>query len=202
MRTASRALAVAGAASLALVTGIAGVAIGAGLGPAPDAGGAANPATATLPAPAVQGASDAELALLAPELERDAGADPGALRQRLIRAGGRNLVHAVITVDRKGALVTFQVDRGTVAAVGAGSLSIAQAGGLSQTVATTDATRVRKDRRKAALADLAKGDAVVVLSKVENGKAAATFVLVPVEKPVTPANGSGPAVSPVPQPQG
>ena len=202
MRTTTRTLAVAGAATLALVTSIAGVAIGAGLGPTPFAGGAADPAPAARSTPELEDSSQAELALLAPDLERDGGAGPGALRKRLIHAGGRNLVHAVVTVDRKGTLVTFQVDRGTVASVGSGSLSIAQAGGGSETVATTDATRVRKDRKKAALADLAKGDTVVVLSKVENGKASATFVLVPVQKPAKPSSGSGPASSPAPQPQG
>ncbi len=195
MRNASRALAVAGAATLAVATGIGGLAIGSGLDPTADAAPAASAA------PAAQDASDAELALLAPELERDAGAAPSTLRQRLIRAGGRNLVHGEITLDRKGTLVTFHVDRGTVTDVSSDSISIAQAGG-SRSVATTDATRVRKDRRKAALPELAKGDVVVVLSKVENGKATATFVLVPVEKPAAPSNGSGPAASPVPQPQG
>jgi hypothetical protein len=202
MRTATRALAVAGAATLALATGIAGMAIGVGLGPTPIASRAADPAPAALSTPELEDPSQAELALLAPELERDGGAGPGALRQRLIRVGGRNLVHAVVTVDRKGTLVTFQVDRGTVAAVGSGSLSIAQAGGGSAAIATIDATRVRKAGKKAAPADLAKGDTVVVLGRVENGRATATFILVPVEKPAKPSGGSGPASSPAPQPQG
>jgi hypothetical protein len=98
--------------------------------------------------------------------------------------------------------VTFQVDRGTISAVGSGTLTITQAGGRSESVATADATRVRKGGKKASVGDLAKGDTVVVVSKVENGKATATFVLVPATKGGSPAKGTNPAATPAPQPQG
>ncbi len=214
MRTASRALAVAGAATLALVTGIAGAALGAGLvsSPARDLDPAAQTAPLTQALPltgaaaglaggTAQDPTDAELALLAPELGDQAVAAPGARLQRLARVGGKNLVHAEIVIDRNGTLVTFQVDRGTVSTVGSGTLTIAEAGARSETVATADATRVRKDGKKAAVAALQKGDQVVVVSRVENGKATAAFILVPKPKDAAPSKGTNPA-TPAPKPQG
>jgi hypothetical protein len=212
MRTASRTLAVAGAATLALVTG---VALGTGLASSPAhepiPAAQAVPMTQAAPltevAPALAGttgqaATDAELALLAPELGNQAAAAPGARLRQLARVGGKNLVHAEVVVDRSGTLVTFQVDRGSVSAVGSGLLTIAEAGARSETVTTTGATRVRKDGKKASVAALAKGDQVVVVSRVENGKATAAFILVPKPKDAAPSKGTNPATTPVPKPQG
>jgi hypothetical protein len=201
MRTSTRWLAFAGGAALALTLGLAVVATGPPSTPAAadPAGGSVNRAVET---GSVAGVPDAEMALLAPELERVAGGAQGALRQRLLRLGGRTLVHAEVTLDREGTLVTFHLDRGTVTAVGSASLSIAQAGGGARTLATSHATRVRKDRSKATLAGLAKGDAVVVLSKVESGTLIATFILVPVPKAAVPAGGRAPAATTSPQPEG
>ena len=201
MRTSTRWLALAGGTALAVVTGLAAVATGPASITA-TAKPAAAPVDPVAGPASVTGAPDAELALLAPELERMASEAPGALRQRLLRLGGRNLVHAEAILDRNGTLVTFQLDRGTVTAVGSASLSIAQAGGGARTLATSDATRVRKDRTKAALASLAKGDVVVVLSKVEGGTATATFILVPAPKAAVPADGREPAATASPQPEG
>jgi preprotein translocase subunit YajC len=118
-----------------------------------------------------------------------------AVRDRL---GGRlagwrqHLVHATLTVlDRDGKLVTLQLDHGTVASVGSGSITIAEAGGTSITVATTAETRVRKERKPATLADLKVGDEVVVQSIVDGGSPTARWVVVPAERPTAAAPSNG-----------
>ena len=83
-----------------------------------------------------------------------------------------HLVHGTLTVvDRDGKLVTYQLDHGTVSAVGTASITIAEAGGSSVTVSTTTATRVRKDAQPSTLAGLKVGDEVVVRSTVDGGTA-------------------------------
>lgn len=134
-----------------------------------------------------------ETTLELPVLEPD-GAAGAADVPRLRQLLGRRMVHAEVVIDRgeKG-LVTVQADRGTIQAIGAGSLTIAQAGSRTETVATGEATRVRKDRQKAALADLAVGDQVLVLSRLEGGKAVAYLVVVPAAKLARPAAAATPA---------
>jgi hypothetical protein len=70
-----------------------------------------------------------------------------------------------------------------VSAIGDDTLTIAEAGGASETVATTAETRVRKDRKPAKLTDLAVGDEVFVVSVFDGGTATARGIVVPV--PVT-----------------
>ena len=93
----------------------------------------------------------------------------------------RHLVHGTVTVlDRDDKLVTLQLDHGTISAIGDGSITIAEAGGSSVTVATNADTRVRKDRKPGSLATLAIGDEVVVQSVVDTGSATARRIVVPV----------------------
>jgi hypothetical protein len=103
-------------------------------------------------------------------------AGPGLRRLRL----GQHLVHATIVLDlpQKG-LTTIQVDHGTISAVSATSLMIAESGGTSATVTLGDETRVRRDAAKATVTDLKKGDEVFVMSKVESGGTVAYLVVVP-----------------------
>ena len=89
-----------------------------------------------------------------------------------LRGGGRYLVHGTITLDRPDdGLVTYQLDGGTISAVDADSISVAEEGGATVTVAIDDATRVRVNRRRASLADLKAGQRVVVVSRVGDGGA-------------------------------
>lgn len=153
---------------------------------APPAPAAATTGPATANAPGEPGAD------LTPFL----GERRRALRDRLGDGGlgrfGRNLVHGTITVlDKDGKLVTHQLDRGTIAGINDGSITIAEAGGTSVTVATTADTRVRKDRKQAALADLAVGDEVMVHSIVEGGAATARGILVPAPRPAAGPAGAG-----------
>jgi hypothetical protein len=103
-------------------------------------------------------------------------AGPGLRRLRL----GQHFVHATILLDlpQKG-LTTIQVDHGTISAVSATSLVIAETGGTSATVTLGDETRVRRNGEKAKMADLEKGDEVFVMSKVESGGTVAYLVIVP-----------------------
>jgi hypothetical protein len=175
-------LALAAAAMLALAV--------AGIG----AASAAAPAGAPDP---VQRAV-ADLPVL-PADDNAAALDAPRLRQLL----GRRMVHAEIVVDRgEQGLVTVQADRGTVKAIGAGSLTIAEAGSRTETVATTEKTRVRKDRQKATLADLRVGDPVLVLSQLDGGKAQASLVVVPPAKAARPAKAPRPASPASPAPAG
>jgi hypothetical protein len=106
-----------------------------------------------------------------------ANADARALRRLRI---SRHLVHGTIVVDLpKAGLTTIQLDHGTISTVTAKSLSIAEAGGTSATVALSDETRVRRNGEKAAVGDLKTGDEVFVMSKVESGGTIAYLVIVP-----------------------
>lgn len=145
----------------------------------------AAPAAVTLaadPGPADSGAIAGELdAILAAERAAAPGGQLRAGRGELRRlAAWRRLVHATIVVDlpEKG-LTTVQLDRGTVSAVSADSLSIAEAGGTSVTITLGAETRVRKDGKKAAVADLKVGDEVFAMSLVEGSSSEAYLVVVP-----------------------
>jgi hypothetical protein len=95
-------------------------------------------------------------------------------------AAWRRLVHATVVVDLKqGGLTTIQLDHGRISAVNASSVTIAEAGGGSVTVALGDETRVRRNAAKAAIADLRTADDVFVISKVEAGGTTAYLIVVP-----------------------
>jgi hypothetical protein len=98
-------------------------------------------------------------------------------------AAARQLVHATVVLDLpKTGLTTVQIDHGTISAVGATSLTIAETGGGKPSVTLESETRVRRNGAKAAIADLKVGDEVFVLSKVETGGTVAYLVVVPKSK--------------------
>ena len=129
-------------------------------------------------------ASDADLvaidAVLAVEqVAPDAIGRLGAERLRRL-AAWKHLVHGTVVVNLpKAGMTTVQLDHGTISAVSATSLTIAEAGDSSVTVSLSDQSRVRRDGAKAAVADLKTGDVVVVMSKVESGGTTAYLVVVP-----------------------
>lgn len=188
MKIARWRIALTGAAVLVLA--VAGIALVSAAHPTPLTGrpaGAAAPApTAAAVAEAPDAASDAldagDLeALFAPELAAGQAEQIAArLRPRL----GARIVHAEWIVDRGDAgLVTRQLDRGTVASTAGTSLTIGEAGRRSVTITATDATRVLRNRTKAALKDLQVGDTVVVLSTVAGGRTTANVIVVPAPRP-------------------
>jgi hypothetical protein len=112
----------------------------------------------------------------------------GALRQRLrdrlarslVRPFARHLVHATITVtDKDGNLVTLQLDHGTIAAIGGGSLTISEAGGSSVTVSTDTNTVVflGAGAGKGSLSDLKVGDEIAVRSRIDGTTTLAKRIL-------------------------
>ena len=145
----------------------------------------AQPSEAAATAPiTVAAASDADVAaidvvLAAEQVAPDATGRAGAERLRRL-AAWKHLVHGTVVVDLpKAGLTTIQLDHGTISAVSATSLTIAEAGGSSVTVSLSDESRVRRDGAKAAIADLRTGDVVVVMSKVESGGTTVSLVVVP-----------------------
>lgn len=188
--TISRTRAVGAALVTALaVAALSAAAIGAAAAPAPANG--LEPALGAAAVPATPGhdALPADVASLTGDLDAVLAAERSAAPDGQVRAGRgelrrlaawRRLVHATVVVDlpKKG-LTTIQLDRGTISAVTADSLSIAEAGDTSVTVVLGAETRVRKDGERAAIADLKVGDEVFVMSRVEGAATEAYLVVVP-----------------------
>ena len=200
MTIASRSLALAGGAALLVGVLGAGIAVGAGA----SAGSAATISTAAPGAAAASAATDptadaVDAALAAFDQAGTTGpaglAAPGATAQPATRLGQRlrqfarwkQLVHATVTVNRPGAgIQAFNLDHGTITALTAGSLTVAEAGGSTVTLTTDTTTRVRKDGKKATLADLRSGNEVVVVSLVGGtGTPRANLVVVPPAAPTS-----------------
>ena len=201
MTTTSRSLALAGGAALLVGVLGAGIAIGSGApgrSTLPSAAAVSGAAAAGAPAAIVSSAADpnadvVDAALTAFDESGTSGAPglaaPGTnapslagLAQRIRRFARWNmLVHANITVDRPGiGIQTYDLDHGTISGSSTAPLTIAEAGGSSVIVSTDGSTRVRKDGKKAALADLAPGDQVIVVSLAQgSGTPRALLVLVP-----------------------
>jgi len=148
-----------------------GVAVGGAGGPATDA-------AFTADIDAVLAADTGSHTASATAGDGRVGAGGIALRRLAI---ARRLVHATVLVDlpNRAGLTTIQLDHGTVATVSSSALTISETGGGSITVSLGDQTRVRKDAARAEIADLAAGDEVFVMSKVEGATAEAYLVVVP-----------------------
>jgi hypothetical protein len=148
------------AAAVALLT-----LVGFGLVQASSVG--ADPARSVADAPAAAATAD-EVSLLA--------AVP-------LRGRGR-IVHGTVTIDSpKDGLITVQIDGGMIAAVDGASVTIAEKGGANVTVGIDSDTRVRRNRARAAVADLKVGDTVRVVSRVASGgTATARAIVVPPAK--------------------
>jgi hypothetical protein len=97
---------------------------------------------------------------------------------------GRRVVHGTVVVQKKdGTFVTLQLDRGTIASVGSGALTISEPGGRTETVTTNADTRIRKGGAKSDLSKLAVGDRVSVVSEVQGSTAVAQMIIVPRARP-------------------
>ena len=139
-------------------------AVGVGFVQANSAGAGSVPATANIAVAPPATAADGTDVLSAP-----------------LRLGGRGLVvHGTVTVDSpKDGLIIVQIDGGTIASVDGHSVTIAEKGGGSVTIAIDKNTRVRRDRNRAAVADLKAGDTVRVFSRIgADGAATARLIVV------------------------
>jgi hypothetical protein len=210
MTIVSRSLALAGGAALLVGVLGAGIAVGAGAlagsaatssaaAPGAAATGAVAPGAASLSAATDPTAAAADAALAAFDQAGSTGpaglAAPDATAQPATRLGQRlrqfarwkQLVHATVTVNRPGAgIQTFNLDHGTITALTAGSMTVAETGGSSVTLTTDTTTRVRKDGKKATLADLRSGNEIVVVSLVGGtGTPRAILVVIPPAAPTS-----------------
>lgn len=105
-------------------------------------------------------------------------ADEGVLDGRLGRKLARHVIHAEITMDHPElGIITIALDRGTIRAIGAASLTIAEADGRTVVIKTDDETRVRVGRERGSLDDLAVGDEILVRSRLDGGMTLAKLVI-------------------------
>ena len=151
---------------------------------------AASSNTSSHPSTAAAAASANPAASGAPESKGSKGLR-AFLNGRGLRLGlGGRVVHVTATVqDKDGKLIQLQLDHGTVQAIGAGSITISEAGGTNVTVNTDASTLVRTGRTKGSLSDLKVGDNVFVQSRIDGGTTLAKHILkVP--------TASGPAATP------
>lgn len=178
-------------AATAVLLGLAAIGAAQVAASAGDAGAAPPAAFSAETSADVETGADAttDAGTLAVELDAVLAAEQSAAPNGQLRAGRgalrhlaawRRLVHATVVVDLpdKG-LTTIQLDHGTISAVSADSLSIAEAGGTSVTLALGAETRVRRSGEKAAVTDLKVGDEVFVMSRVESDGSEAYLVVVP-----------------------
>ena len=137
--------------------------------------------------PAQAPASNASVAA-APGSSPDANAKNGnhpGLRRLLGRLGrvgegAHTFVNGTLNfTDKSGALVTIQLDHGTIASMGTGTLTISEAGGKQVTVSTDVTTDVRLGGGAGVgkLSDLKTGDQIFVQSQVAGGTALAKHIL-------------------------
>ena len=81
----------------------------------------------------------------------------------------RRLEHGEFTVARKNGSATYDVQRGHVTSVDAGSLVVTSADGFAGDYAVTAQTRIRVDKRRSNASAVHVGDRIAVLGS--NGKA-------------------------------
>ena len=105
----------------------------------------------------------------------------------LVRRAARVLHGEFVVADREGATRTMLVQSGEVTAVDGATLTVQSKDGWTATWTTTDETRVREGRTKAAVSDLSVGDRVRATGdRVAEKKGAAKIVLI----------GAGPQAAP------
>jgi hypothetical protein len=156
---------------------------GLGFAAASGAPSAKAPAAAAGTTTSDTGAVDAD-SDLAVELASDVqsndklGVADGAKLRRLLRLG-RHLVHADVTVtDKDGNLVHLQLDHGTVQSIGNGTLVISEKGGGTETVSTSDATKVHVGRELGDLSKVTVGAEIFVQSRIDGGTTLAKRIIV------------------------
>ena len=101
-------------------------------------------------------------------------ARPGPAR-KLLR---KNTLHGEVTVQTKKGVTTVVVQRGTVTAVGAGTVSVKSSDGFAATWTFDDALKVRKDRKAADRAAVVVGAQVGVAGAKADGTNTARLIAV------------------------
>jgi hypothetical protein len=101
------------------------------------------------------------------------GHHPGA--RRLLR---KNTLHGEVTVQGKDGVRTIAVQRGTVTAVDAKSVSVKSSDGFAQTWTFGDELRVRQDKKKVAVDAVKTGATVGVAGRKEGDATVARLIVV------------------------
>jgi hypothetical protein len=136
-------------------------------------------ATADIEADAADTGTDVAIDLAADIRANDRLGPVAAGRLARLMRAGRHLVHAEMTVtDKDGNLVYLQLDHGTVQSIGGGTLVIAETGGATETVSTSDTTIVRVGRTLGDLGDVTVGAEVFVQSRVDGNTVLAKRIIV------------------------
>ena len=142
--------------------------------------GLASASSSAPPASSTGGSAASDEGALDAALDAARGTDAGALGRG--RWFARHVVHAVVTFEgREGDLVTIQLDRGSVTAVDADSLTLSEKGGGSVTVFLNDETRVREGRERATLDAIDVGDDLFIQSRVDGSTLAKRIVIIPAD---------------------
>jgi Cu/Ag efflux protein CusF len=131
--------------------------------------------------PAAPASELVNVPVASPSASGDTARHPG-LRKLLGRVGpaARHFVNGTLNyVDKDGDIVTVQLDHGTIASIGSGSMTITEAGGRQVTVSTDADTVVRLGGGAGLgkLSDLRAGDEVFVQSRVDGSSTLAKHVL-------------------------
>ena len=147
-------------------------------------GGGAAPAGA--PAAPAADVADETFALAAVGLEADpapsasaaakpdkAGKHPGA--RKFLR---KNTLHGEMTVQGKDGVKTVVVQRGTVTAVDATTVSVKSADGFAQTWTYGDKLRVVQDKKKVEAAAIKSGAEIGLAGAKDGGKSVARLVVI------------------------
>lgn len=187
MKPARSRLAAWGVTGLLGVAAVAGVASGAvlpGSGGSSGSGGSDAASAASLTRELALTAAEDPAASTDPATAAGSAADPAAggpvrARQRLHLAGTlRRVEHGEVVVATKNGARTVDVQRGTVTAAGATSLTVRSRDGFSQTWRITATTRIRKDRHRVGATVLKVGDRVGVAGPRTGGPLSASLVVV------------------------
>ena len=133
----------------------------------------------------------------APAASPSASGDPArhpGLRKLLGRVGpaARGFVNGTLNyVTKDGSTVTVQLDHGTIASIGSGSITIAEAGGRQVTLSTDANTVVRLGGGAGVgkLSDLKAGDEIFVQSRIDGTTSLAKHILRVVPKATSTTGG-------------
>ncbi|WP_433180508.1 hypothetical protein [Actinoallomurus sp. CA-150999] len=124
-----------------------------------------------------------------------AKAAAGAKRHPLRGVRGARGIHGQATVRTKKGFTQVEWQRGRLTATSGGTLSVRSADGVTWQWKTDDKTRVRKDKAKSTVSQLATGDFVFVAGLDAGGARTAKRVVVPNKVPAQETASPAPSHS-------
>ncbi|GAB3987454.1 hypothetical protein GCM10029978_106330 [Actinoallomurus acanthiterrae] len=119
----------------------------------------------------------------------------GAKRHPMRGVRGIRGVHGQATVRTKKGFAQVEWQRGRLTATSGGTLSVRSADGVTWQWKTDDKTRVRKDKAKSTVSQLATGDFVFVAGLDAGGARTAKRIIVPKKVPANETTSPAPSHS-------